>query len=148
MEARTVPSRAGEVLRWRTWMVELKASASETDGQFAFIESNWGPGMGMDPHVHSREDEAIYVVVGSATFPLGRESVKAVPGTLVLAPRGRPHAFTAGADGARLLHVFTPAGIEGFFREWHRDPSLAPRRLVELERRYGLNTPEGPADPG
>jgi mannose-6-phosphate isomerase-like protein (cupin superfamily) len=48
---------------------ELKASAASTDGALTLIESRTTGGA--PPHVHSREDECMYVVEGSITVQCG-----------------------------------------------------------------------------
>jgi hypothetical protein len=43
--------------------------------------------------------------------------IEAVAGSLVYGPRDVPHAFRVDSDEARLLLIFGPSGVEGFFRE-------------------------------
>lgn len=45
-----------------------------------------GPGL----HVHSREDEAVYVISGIMTFLVGEQRFEAGPGSLVWLPREIP----------------------------------------------------------
>jgi uncharacterized cupin superfamily protein len=67
--------------------------------------------------VHSREDEAIYVLDGEIRFRQGEEVFVAGPGTWVWGPRGVPHAFKVESDSARALVVVTPGGFERMFEE-------------------------------
>jgi len=48
---------------------------------------------------------------------LGDDVVEAVAGSLVYGPRGIAHAFRVDSEEARLLLLFGPGGVEGFFRE-------------------------------
>jgi hypothetical protein len=43
--------------------------------------------------------------------------MEALPGSLVYGPRNVPHSFRVDSDEARLLLLFSPAGVGGFFRE-------------------------------
>ncbi len=49
--------------------VALKASRSSTEGAFTVIESDTDGGA--PPHVHEREDEAMYVLAGEITVRVG-----------------------------------------------------------------------------
>ncbi|WP_069166851.1 cupin domain-containing protein [Nocardia altamirensis] len=63
-------------------------------------------------HVHSREDEMCFVLEGELTVHRGLDRVAARPGTSVWLPRGIPHGFAVRTATARVLHHYTPAGIE------------------------------------
>jgi quercetin dioxygenase-like cupin family protein len=68
------------------------------------------------PHVHSREDEAFYVVDGDFEMTAGDQVLRAGPGSYVHLPKGLPHAFrNAGTVEGRLLAWVFPANLEGFF---------------------------------
>lgn len=68
-------------------------------------------------HVHAREDEAWFVLEGEILFQRGHERITAPAGTAVLLPRGIPHGFAVTSGVARILHLYTPAGLEQAFRE-------------------------------
>lgn len=53
-----------------------------------------GPGL----HLHTREDEASYVVTGVVTYRIGDRIVEAGPETLVWLPRRVPHTFANRGD--------------------------------------------------
>lgn len=76
-------------------------------------------------HIHAREDEAWFVLEGEILFQRGHERITAPPGAAVLLPRGIPHGFAVTSGVARILHMYTPAGIERAFREVS---TPAPRR--------------------
>lgn len=69
-------------------------------------------------HVHTREDEAAYVIEGSLTCKVGDERLEAGAGTLVWLPREVPHTFANLSDSpVRVFGVTVPAGLEGMFKE-------------------------------
>ena len=59
-----------------------------------------GPGL----HVHTREDEAIYVIEGVLTVRQGEKTHEAGAGTLVWLPRNEPHTFANPRSG-RYAHL-------------------------------------------
>ena len=75
-------------------------------------------GNGPPPHIHHREDETFYVVEGEVTVSVGDRTITATPGTMVFLPRGIPHTFAIESDQARMLVIVTPAGLEGWFKEF------------------------------
>jgi quercetin dioxygenase-like cupin family protein len=108
---RVVESGAGEQL---PFIGRLVASAADTAGTFEVIDYS-GPAT-PPPHVHRDHDEAFYIVEGVFRFVLGRDTVEAQPGALVIVPRGTRHGFTVEL-GSRAMLFTSPAGLAGFFRE-------------------------------
>ena len=73
------------------------------------------PGAGLARHRHKVE-EAIMVVEGRARFTLGDEASEVGPGTMLLAPAGRPHSLECiGSETLRIYFVFPAVNVE---REW------------------------------
>ena len=137
----------------RIWIVgdtmTLKATAESTGGSFVLLENLTAPGGGPPPHVHTREDEFFYVLGGTFEIRIGDELHVVGPGGFAFVPRGTVHNFRNTAETAgRILVGFTPAGIEGFFRESGRpatDDGPAPpvdgdetARTMAAAPRYGL----------
>lgn len=93
--------------------------ADRTSGSVMFGEAHLpahtpGPGL----HVHSREDEAVFVIKGVITFVLGERRFEASEGQLVWLPREVPHTFANLSDEpAWAFGVTTPAGLEDMFAE-------------------------------
>jgi hypothetical protein len=100
-------------------------------------------------HVHHREDETFLVTAGQLTFHIGDQTIEAGPGDLVVGPRDIPHRFGAGPDGATVLFLLAPAGLEGLIREQSAPatrrelpaPGDVPppdlERMREIALRYG-----------
>lgn len=94
----------------------FKARGEETNGSLTAVENVIAPGDGPPLHVHAGEDEAWYVLEGELRFRLGEKLAHAPAGTFVFVPRGTPHCFQNSGDRpARILVLFTPAGMERFF---------------------------------
>ena len=97
--------------------VTHKLSSADTDGAYSLLEVEL-TGDGPPQHIHNNEDEAFYVLEGEVKFLLGEHTSIAKAGTFVRIPRGTRHAFCrVEKKNAKLLAMFTPAGIEKFFDE-------------------------------
>jgi quercetin dioxygenase-like cupin family protein len=151
MSTTTVPAGEGE----RLWIVGDTMWIKAAEPSMTAIECEAAPGGGPPPHIHDDEDEAIYVLDGEFEFLVGAETVAGGPGTFVFVPRGTVHRFACtGERAGRILIVFTPGGMDGFFREAGRaaiDDGPAPpldddeiaRTSVAAER-YGLRVVSWP----
>jgi mannose-6-phosphate isomerase-like protein (cupin superfamily) len=94
------------------------ATGQDTDGKYALIEAIVGPGGGPPPHVHSREDEAFYILEGEITFTINGERVVATAGMFANLPVGTPHSFKNESNKpAKMLVTVAPAGLEKMFME-------------------------------
>ena len=95
------------------------------------------PGCEPPMHVHAREDETWFVLEGDVVFQRGLERIHAGAGTAIVLPRGIPHGFAVKGLCARMLHIYTPSGIEAAFHTMSvpaEGPGLPPM-------------PDGPPDP-
>jgi quercetin dioxygenase-like cupin family protein len=129
----------------------ILASGEDTGGAFAMIHVEVQPGGGPPPHVHSREDEAFYVLDGSVTFQADGKAIPASAGAWITLPRGSLHTFrNTGTTVARMLILVTPSGLERFFAEVGRevtDRTAAPppvtaadiQKLLAVAPRYGID---------
>src|SRR5688500_17940192 len=76
----------------------VKLQSTQTGGRLAAIEWEEPNGGGPPLHVHTKEDEAYYVLSGEVTFFIGEETIEAPAGTLIFAPRGIAHSWTVQSD--------------------------------------------------
>jgi quercetin dioxygenase-like cupin family protein len=124
----------------------IKSSGADTSGRFVLIEALVPPGGGPPPHIHSREDEAFYVLEGELLFHADGRSFTATDGAYITLARGSLHTFkNTGARPARMLVVVTPSGLEDFFLEVGSEGvgPITPtpddiQKLVETAPKYGL----------
>ena len=118
-----------------------KTDGEATGGAYSLVEEElWG-----DPtplHVHTREEEAFYVLSGRlAVWVDGMEHV-AEPGAFLLVPRGVPHAARRVTDEpVRTLTLVSPSGLQRFFesvvREGEEELLAHPERLAVLAAEFG-----------
>lgn len=106
--------------------VRILLDGAATGGELCVLEDEPPPGWALPTHRHERESETVYVVDGQFAFELDGEEILAGPGDVVHIPRGVPHGGrTLGEEAGKRLVVFSPAGIEGFFREvGHAEPAV------------------------
>ncbi len=102
---------------WQGSLMRIKARAEDTGGAMGLVEGRFYAGFGPPLHVHSREDEAFYVLEGQVRFRQADEEFVAGEGTWVWCPRGVPHAFKVESETARALVVVMPGGFERMFEE-------------------------------
>ena len=126
------------------------ASGEQTGGVYALSEIRVSPNNGPPPHIHSRDDEAFFVLEGEVAFQIGDQSIMAKPGSFVQGPRGIPHTFkNNGKTPARILVFVMPAGFENFVKKFAQpvasfDSPAIPVTPQEIEKllaaapKYGI----------
>ena len=94
---------------------ELKLAGEESGGDWAVVE--WRLRAGDEPpiHIHTREDETLYVLDGAITAFVGDERIEVEAGSYAALPKDVPHGLSVRGDEARLLVTLEPAGAEYFF---------------------------------
>jgi quercetin dioxygenase-like cupin family protein len=92
-------------------------TGAESGGRYFTLIADVAPNGGPPPHVHHMEEEQFYVLKGQLTFSVGDQTFQVEAGDFVHIPRETVHSFKNGRSPARLLATFSPAGIEGFFKE-------------------------------
>jgi quercetin dioxygenase-like cupin family protein len=102
---------------WQGSLMQIRARGEDTGGALGLVEGQFYRGFGPPLHVHSREDEAFYLLEGEIRFRQGEDEFVAGPGAWVWGPRGVPHAFKVESEQARALVLVTPGGFERMFEE-------------------------------
>ena len=100
-------------------------------------------------HIHSREDEAIYVTSGVLTVEVGGQRHQAGRGSLVWLPRGVPHTFANLSDEpVWTVGVITPSGLEEMFAEiaaYLAGLTGPPdqQTIIAINAKYGVRPADG-----
>jgi mannose-6-phosphate isomerase-like protein (cupin superfamily) len=143
----SLADKEGEAYWFVGALLQRKAGGAETDGKFALLDQTMPPGYAVPRHIHLNEDEAWYVLEGSMTFYCGEHVIEAGKYGWVFAPRGIPHTFKVGSEGARALTFAFPSTFADFVKEMGEPaPQLTipppapvdPHRLAEVAHRYGI----------
>lgn len=122
----------------------LMLAGSTTGGRLSLVEHPLAPrALGSPMHTHHNEDEYSVVLEGVVGAQIGERVLEADVGSVVVKPRGVPHAFWNPRDEpCRLLEIISPAGFENYFEELAGTLSQLPPDLValgELAKRYDLD---------
>ena len=129
----------------------FKARGEQTNGSLTAFENVIPPGQGPPLHRHANEDELWYVLEGELRFKLEADVQRAPAGSFVFVPRGTPHCFqNIAAEPARILVMFTPAGMERFFDQFASLQAPQPEAFARIGRPLGmevLGPPLGQSDP-
>lgn len=135
--------------RPRPWRVVV--GRGRTGGALALGDARIPPGSpGPGRHVHTNEDEAIYIVSGVLTVEVGNQRFEAGPQSLVWLPRGIPHIFANLSDEeVWTVGTTTPPGLEDMFLEQaaYFEALQGPpdqEVLMALSARYGVYPVDGP----
>jgi len=147
-------SRGWQSLDHSVWyngsLMTFLATGEDTHGQFALIEAVARRGNVPPPHIHHREDETFYVLEGEIVVSVGDRTIKGTAGTTIFLPRDVRHSFTIESEQSRMLILLTPAGLEGWFKEFSvpapgvtlpsADEPEYPelQRMLEAAPRYGI----------
>ena len=111
--------------------------------ELCLTEATVGPEFeGTGPHYHERHVDAFYVLEGELELTLGRETLRAGPGTSVAVPPGIVHGFTSSAPATtRYLNVHAPdAGFAAYLRGRLAGDESASFDSIDVDE------PSGPAE--
>lgn len=123
----------------------LMLGAAQTGGQLSIVEHPLAPrALGSPVHTHRNEDEYSVVLEGVVGAQVGEQLIEASPGTVLVKPRGVPHAFwNPTNEPSRLLEIISPSGFEWYFAELAHvlaGPGAPDAgRLADLASRFGLD---------
>ncbi len=135
----------------------VKVRDEYTAGAYSVHDNTIPPGSpGPRPHIHRRHEEAFYVLEGELSVRVGARKIVAPAGSFVVVLRGVVHQpSNPGAEPTRVLLVFSPAGMDGFFEEAAEgrmplaavpeDPSVL-ERLGDFTEKYGYEFAELPPE--
>ena len=130
-----VPAGEGATTWFAGDTYTIKASRESTNRSLGLVEATVPPGGGPIAHIHTRADEAFYVLSGELEILDGERTFVARTGDFVFIPRGTRHRFkNTGVHGTKLLFMFTPGGEEGVFRFGDEPKPGQPPPIWEAER--------------
>ena len=96
-------------------LMTIKLRKSDTAGELGAMETLLPPNVGVPSHIHHRESEVNFVLQGWMRFTLDGQVFECGPGGLVYLPSGHAHRFETGPDGARMLAIALPGGLEALY---------------------------------
>jgi mannose-6-phosphate isomerase-like protein (cupin superfamily) len=120
-------------------------TGAQTGGAFTLLEALVPPDTGPPPHHHNAEDETFILLDGEVSFRVGNDLCEARAGSVVFVPKGVVHSFrNKGTGVARMLFMYSPAGMEGMFAEigapGTRHVQAPPLDPADIARMMGVAT--------
>lgn len=93
-------------------------------------------------HVHTYEDETVYILDGSCTVAMGGVTYELTKGDFLYQPRGVPHQWVA-AESVSYLNIATPGGVidrvlEDIVEGLQSSEGMGPADYESLYRSYGI----------
>lgn len=93
-----------------------KVRAEETGGAVIVLEDTVERGKTTPLHSHPHE-EIVYVLEGEIRIYANGETRNVKAGSVIVTPKGVPHAFAGISESARMLVIVTPGtNAEAFYR--------------------------------
>ena len=135
-----IPPDSGKVLHFLG--VTHKLTRQHTGGEYYLFEFAFDPESGNRLHVHSYEDEVVYVLTGAIQIRLGNAKLQAVAGGVAHLPKNIPHAlYNPLKAPSRYLSIAIPGGMENFFDELsvaQETGTLDDAMHEKISRKYGI----------
>jgi quercetin dioxygenase-like cupin family protein len=140
-----LPGEQGEVLNILGDSVTEKVTCEQSGGDYYVIRLMSPQGSFVPPHVHSLEDEIVFIDEGEFEIFLGGKTSRAGPGAALHFARGTYHGFKiVGDQPGRSTWVITPGtNFQTFFREVAAFPPGPPdfAKLDALHEKHGMVMP-------
>ncbi len=120
--------------------VRLIAGAADTMGRFCVFEQETPAGWGPPRHIHTHEDEIVYILEGTYEVSFGDERRTLTAVGCAILPRGVVHRIrNVGPTAGRILCVVTPGGLEELFEAVGRKSiPLTVAQQAEMAKPYGV----------
>lgn len=118
LNPKIIKDKEGEVLNVIGDIQTHKLVGSETGNQIVEWVDNVEPGVGIPPHIHTKEDEIFRVIKGQIEIMVDGKTSVLEAGDTAFAPKNIPHSWkVVGTEKAKMITSALPAGIEVMFNE-------------------------------
>ena len=135
-----IPPGSGKVLNFLG--VTHKLTRQYTGGAYYLFEFAFDPESGNSLHIHTYEDEVLYVLEGAIQIRLGNEKLQADTGGVAHLSKRIPHAlYNPLKVPSRYLAIAIPGGMENFFDELsaaQEAGTLDDAMHRNISRKYGI----------
>ena len=118
-----------------------KITGEDTNNQIVEWVNEVDPGVGIPPHIHTREDEIFRVLKGQVEIMVGGKTTVLEAGDVAFAPKNVVHSWKiVGTEKASMSTSAFPAGIEVMFGELGELPPGPPdfEKVAEICGRFGI----------
>lgn len=118
-----------------------KLAGSDTNNQIVEWVNEVEPGVGIPPHIHTKEDEIFRVLKGEVEIRVGDKITILKKGDIAFAPKNVAHAWKViGTEKASMSTSAFPAGMEHMFSELGKLPPGPPdfAKVSQICAEYGI----------
>ena len=141
---------AGRSIDLGGFLMTVKATADDTDGQFTLLEATEPARFGPPMHIHRDAAEAFYVLEGEYVIFIDDVETRCPAGSFVYIPAGAVHGFRVGDVPSKKLNLYVPEAMVGYFDELAAaiaTGEVDDAHLGAIAERYGMEVlgpvPEG-----
>lgn len=142
IQPKIIKDSEGDVLNVIGDLQTHKLIGSETGNQIVEWVDNVEPGVGIPPHIHTKEDEIFRVIKGQIEIMVDGKTTILNEGDVAFAPKEIPHSWkVVGTEKAKMITSAFPAGIEHMFQELAKLPAGPPNfeKVSEICAKHGIN---------
>jgi len=141
LEPKIIRDADGKVLNVIGDIQTHKLVGENTNNQIVEWVDNVEPGVGIPPHIHTKEDEIFRVIKGQIEIMVDGKVTVLNEGDIAFAPKNIPHSWkVVGTEKAKMITSAFPAGIEFMFKELSELPEGPPDfpKVAEICGRHGI----------
>lgn len=142
IQPKIIKDSEGDVLNVIGDLQTHKLIGSETGNQIVEWVDNVEPGVGIPPHIHTKEDEIFRVIKGQIEIMVDGKTTILNEGDVAFAPKEIPHSWkVVGTEKAKMITSAFPAGIEHMFQELAKLSAGPPNfeKVSEICAKHGIN---------
>ncbi|MGB6153113.1 MAG: cupin domain-containing protein [Pricia sp.] len=141
LEPKIVRKDEGDILNVIGDLQTHKIAGADTDNQIVEWVNEVSPGVGIPPHIHTKEDEIFRVLKGQVELTVGDTTTVLKEGDVAFAPKNVMHAWKiVGSENASMSTSAFPAGVEHMFSELNDLPPGPPdfEKVAAICEKYGI----------
>ncbi|WP_020528780.1 cupin domain-containing protein [Flexithrix dorotheae] len=127
LDPKIIKNEDGKVLNVLGDIQSHKLVGSDTNNQIVEWVDDVEPGVGIPPHIHTKEDEIFRVIKGQVEIMVDGKTTVLNEGDTAFAPKNVSHAWKViGTEKAKMITSAFPSGIEKMFGELANLPAGPP----------------------
>ena len=127
-------------------VITIKIDSEQTPGlRMSMIAEDLPPKAEIRVHLHSNEDEIIFIRMGTGVATLGDREVPVAAGATVYVPQGVWHGLRNNSqDMLGMTAIYSPAGFEQIFKDRLLHPNRTPAEAAAVRKKHGIVYRDGP----
>jgi mannose-6-phosphate isomerase-like protein (cupin superfamily) len=120
--------------------ITVKIDSHSTPGvRMSMITEDLPPKAEIRVHLHQREDETIFIRMGSGIATLGDREIAVTAGAIIYVPQGVWHGLrNSGDDALGMSAIYSPPGFEQIFKQRLLRPDRTQAEIETDRQKYGI----------